>query len=200
MKEESVWRTLLGERFGILAMRLSHVLQACIGFSGLTQSNARLLTIPSTPFTESQGDYSLSQLKQIIVDSRYADSVDENGQTMIPPTLHQFAETFQSDLKSSIGLDVNVSQAEEMSLDSIFITVKDDDAFHDVAGRPTSEGYELDISDKGVTIAGASPLGAWWGTRSLIQAAVVGGLKVPQGSGFDAPGWGSRGAFVSYLS
>ena len=159
-------------------------------------SFARLLTIPTTPFSQSSGEYSLNQVKRIIVDSRFANAVDNDGHTLIPPTLTQFAETFQADLKSSIGLDISLSQAKQPTPDSIFITIQQSPDFKDVARRLTPEGYMLDISSQGVVISGASPLGAWWGTRSLIQTAVVGGLKLPQGSGVDAPGWGSRGAFV----
>lgn len=178
-------------------MQLRQLLHAGVAFSGLVLSNARLLTVPTTPFDESNGQYSLSQLKSIIVDSKHADSVDKNGQTFIPPTLRQFAETFQEDLKSAVGVDVSLHRGAEAKPDSIFITVdSNSSSFVDAAGRSTSEGYKLDISDKGVKISGASPLGAWWGTRSLIQTAVVGRLDVPQGSGVDAPGWGSRGAFV----
>ena len=179
-------------------MKLSHLFQAGIAFSGLALSYARLLTVPTTPFTRSSGHYSLHQVKQLIVDSRYADSVDNDGQTLIPPTLNQFAETFKEDLKSSVGIDVSISQAKQPTPDSIFITLQYSPDFKDVAGRQTSEGYKLDISNQGVVISGASPLGAWWGTRSLIQTAVLEGLKLPQGFGVDAPGWGSRGAFVCH--
>lgn len=177
-------------------MKLNQILQTGFALSGFALTSARLLTVPTTPFEKSSGQYSLSQIKRIIVDSKYADAVDKDGQTFIPPTLQQFAETFQGDLKSSIGLDVSISQAKGPTPDSIFITVQKDSAFKDIAGRPTSEGYKLDISDTGIVISGASPLGAWWGTRSLIQTAVVDGLDLPKGSGVDAPGWGSRGAFV----
>lgn len=180
-------------------MKLTHLLCAGVVCSGFGLSNGRLLTVPITPFTKSGGEYSLSQLKSIVVDSSWWDAVDNNGQTLIPPTLQEFAQTFQEDLKSSIGIALPLSQATEPPNDSIFLTVKNSSGFHDVAGRYTSEGYSLTINSKGIIIAGASPLGTWWGTRSLIQTAVVGGLSLPQGSGVDAPGWGTRGAFVCKL-
>lgn len=182
-------------------MHLGHLFQAGIALSGLVLGNARIVAIPSIPFDESDGNYSLSNLKSIIVDSEHAEAVDEKGQTLIPPTLHQFAETFQEDIKSTIDVDVALQNGNEAQSNSIFITLaKDDSEFQDVAGRPTHEGYKLDITDKGITITGASPLGAWWGTRSLIQMAVVSGdSSVPQGSGTDAPGWATRGAYVCEL-
>lgn len=182
-------------------MKLGYLLQTGIALSScIGLGNARLLTIPSTPFTESSGEYySLSQLKRIVVDSQYADAVDETGQTLLPPTLHQFAETFQEDLNSALQLDLRVKTAKKAPKHSIFITIGEDSGFKDAAGRDTSEGYKLEVNDNGIVITGASPLGAWWGTRSLIQAAVLGDSSVAQGSGVDAPGWGTRGAFVCQL-
>lgn len=79
---------------------------------------------------------------------------------------------------------------------SIFLTIDSDTEFSDVAGRPSSEGYSLSVTKEGITIAGASPLGTWWGTRSILQAAAVGDNKIPYGTGVDTPGWGTRGVMV----
>ena len=178
-------------------MKLSNFLQTGSVFLTVGLSSARLLTVPITPFKETDGECSLSQVNSIVVDSQYADAVDHDGQTLIPPTLQHFAETFKKDLKSSLSMDVSVCQGTGPGDHSIFLTLKNDTGFQDVTGRWTSEGYSLSIDGSGITIAGASPQGTWWGTRSVIQAAVVGNMSVPQGSGVDAPGWGTRGAFVS---
>lgn len=55
--------------------------------------------IPTVPFNVSvpAESYSVTKLEAIIVDSRYANTVDANGLTLIPPTLWSFAETFRSD-------------------------------------------------------------------------------------------------------
>lgn len=161
---------------------------------------AHLLTVPTTPFTETGGDYDLSKLSGVVVDSKYADSVDNDGQTLIPPTLQQFAETFHNDLRSVLDLDVKVSQGIERKANSIFVTLANQTGFQDVAGRFTSEAYALKVDDQGIVITGASPLGAWWGTRSVIQAAIMGNLSMAKGSGVDAPGWGTRGAMVSFTT
>lgn len=156
--------------------------------------------MPTTPFTEAAGFYSLHSLQSIVVDARYAAEVDNDGQTLIPPTLQQFAETFQGDLESSLGIRVPLLQGLRPSANSVFLTLdKNTSKFQDVAGRPTLEGYSLTVDDDGIVIAGASPLGAWWGTRSVIQAAVVNGndLSIPHGFGVDAPGWATRGVMVS---
>jgi hexosaminidase len=161
---------------------------------------AHLLTVPTTPFTETGGDYELSKLSGIVVDSQYSDAVDNDGQTLIPPTLLQFAETFQGDLKSVLGLDIKVSQGTKRKANTIFVTLANQTGFQDAAGQFTSEAYALTVDDLGVVITGSSPLGAWWGSRSVIQAAVIGDLSLAKGSGVDAPGWGTRGAMVSYIT
>ncbi|KAJ5930506.1 hypothetical protein N7466_005999 [Penicillium verhagenii] len=159
--------------------------------------HSRLLTVPIIPFVETGGSYSLSAVTGIIVDSRYVDAVDQLGQTLIPPTLGQFAETFQGDLKSVFGVDVQITQGTERTANTIFLTIGNNSAFEDVAGRFTSEGYELVVDENGVVVTGASPLGAWWATRSIIQAASsTGNSALPKGSGVDAPGWGTRGVML----
>lgn len=153
--------------------------------------------MPTTPFTEAGGTYDLSSITGILVDSRYANEVDNDGYTLIPPTLQQFAETFQEDVKSVLGLDVPLAQGSTRKPNTIFVTLGNNTNFKDAAGRFTSEGYTLTVDNRGLVITGASPLGAWWATRSIIQAAALGNSTIPKGSGTDAPGWGTRGAMVS---
>lgn len=157
---------------------------------------SRLVTIPTIPFTGTDDTYSLDQLTSIIVDARYVNAVDRDGQTLIPPTLQQFAETFQKDLQSSVGIDIPLTSSSTAAANSIFFTITNETGFRDVAGRFTSEAYTLKIDENGVKISGASPLGTWWGSRSLIQAAIVKGHALPQGSAVDAPGWANRGVML----
>ncbi|KAJ5772242.1 hypothetical protein N7520_002771 [Penicillium odoratum] len=160
-----------------------------------SEVRARLLTVPIVPFTETGGSYDLSQITGIVVDSRYFDEVDNQGQTLIPPTLGEFAETFQGDLKSVFGLDLKLTKGAKRTENTIFLTLGNNTGFKDAAGRFTSEGYELKVDNDGVVVTGASPLGAWWATRSIIQAA-TGDSTLPRGSGVDAPGWGTRGVML----
>jgi hexosaminidase len=160
--------------------------------------HARLLTVPTTPFTETGGDYDLSKLSSIVVDSRYADSVDHTGQTLIPPKLLQFADTFKDDLESTLGLDLGLTQGAKRRSDTIFVTLKNETGFRDAAGRYTAEAFSIAIDDEGIVISGASPLGCWWATRSIIQAAISGNSSIAKGNGVDAPGWSTRGVMVSY--
>ncbi|KAK7539297.1 glycoside hydrolase [Phyllosticta citribraziliensis] len=160
-------------------------------------ASARLLTVPSTPFEATDGTISLTTITSIIVDSRHSNTTDTTGQTLIPPTLLQFAETFASDLQSSLDQStVSVIEGTSSAAGSIFLTLDDSTAYLDAAGRHTAEGYSLSVTSSGITIAGASPLGAWWGTRSLIQAAVLGDGTIKTGSATDAPGWATRGVML----
>lgn len=124
--------------------------------------------IPTVPFETSGGQLRLDEIHSIIVDSRYADSVNTQGESLIPPSLKEFAETFAQDLR---GLNVNVSCSTGASAanGSVFLTLGDSGDYLDVAGRESAEGYSLTVSKSIVEIAGASALGAWWGTRSVLQ-------------------------------
>ena len=144
------------------------------------------------------GTFSLKQVKFIIVDSEYENAVDSKGETLIPPTLKAFASTFSEDLSSSLSVKVPVVTGTVASSNSIFLTIGNASHYLDAAGRPTSEGYSIDVSHQGIVVTGASPLGAWWGTRTILQQGVLAdNMALSYGSATDAPGWGIRGTFVS---
>jgi len=163
-------------------------------------ADARWLGIPTVPFEEATlpGNFSLLHLRSIIVDANFQDAVDNDGETLIPPTLMDFVTTFGSDLGSSLGLAVSVSSGGGITQDSIFVTLDDSKNYLDAAGRPTHEGYSINITSQGITISGASPLGVWWGTRSILQQAVLQNMELSYGDVVDAPGWRVRGVMVSF--
>jgi hexosaminidase len=131
------------------------------------------------------------------VDEQYQNSVDNDGETLMPPTLLEFSKTFSDDLQSALNLKTSVVTGKSAEPNSLFITLGDSSAFVDAAGRPTSEGYEIEVTQHGICIVGASPLGAWWGTRSILQQGVLSkNLEISLGNATDSPGWGIRGAFV----
>ncbi|RFU24818.1 hypothetical protein B7463_g11523, partial [Scytalidium lignicola] len=167
-------------------------------FFWLTAAQADLVGIPTVPFQASSPakSYSLKSLEAIIVDVRYSNVVDKEGLTLIPPTLWDFAQTFRSDL-SGAGLNLPILPGVIATPHTIFLTLGNNkNEFKDVAGRPTSEGYSLEVTTSGVTITGASPLGAWWGTRTVLQQVIVSNFKIPVGKGIDTPGWGERGMML----
>jgi hexosaminidase len=159
-----------------------------------------LLGIPTVPFLESssKGSFSLKHLSSVVVDSDYENAVNTEGETLIPPTLLSFGKTFAADLESTLGSKVPVTTGKSCAKNSIFLTIsKNSSQFLDAAGRPTLEGYSAEVTSNGIVIAGASPLGAWWGTRSILQQGVLGNnMELSLGSATDAPGWGIRGTFL----
>lgn len=157
---------------------------------------ADLTGIPTLPFKETGGHFDVSSLQSITIDAKHCEARDQDGTTLIPPTLQEFAETFSSDLKESTGKHIKVSTGDGCGQHGIYVTLGNSSDFVDVAGRWTSEAYSLDVTDHSIIITGASPLGAWWGTRSVLQQAALNDGKIPAGSGTDAPGWGTRGIMV----
>lgn len=131
------------------------------------------------------------------MDEAHATARDNDGLTTIPPTLWEFAETFRDDL-AGIGINVSVALGPKATDGAIFCTLDGDkSAFRDAAGRTTSEGYRLSVTSQSIELAGASPLGVWWATRTVLQQAVLNDKKISQGMGVDAPGWGERGMMAS---
>ena len=160
-------------------------------------ASADVLTgLPTAPFSpRGSGSLESAKLTKIVVDSTFSDSRDTEGETLIPPSLEEFANTFAQDLTTlKLPLDVEVALGPESG--SIFLTLGQSDAYRDEAGRKTSEGYTLTVQPDGVTISGASPLGVWWGTRTLMQQLVLGKGTLPLGQVVDRPGWPSRGLMV----
>ncbi|KAJ7688218.1 putative beta-hexosaminidase [Mycena olivaceomarginata] len=176
-------------------------LAAAAAASVLAVSAETLVGIPTFNFNAtSTAHFSLSSVTHVLVDSRFQNAVDTEGKTLIPPTLLAFGTTFAADLRE-LGLSVPVEVASAARPGSIFLTLASDaGVFLDAAGRRTSEGYELSVGAQGVVVAGASPLGAFWGTRTIMQLAKLGGLALPIGSGRDAPGWGTRGVMATTCS
>lgn len=158
---------------------------------------ASLVGVPTVPYDRAgHGHYSLAAIKSVVVDSRYAASKDDAGQTLIPPTLDEFAKTFASDLGSLLDRKIPVVNGHSKSRDAVFLTLGDSRDYLDAAHRPTSEGYSLNVTSTGLVITGASPLGAWWGTRTVLQQIVLNGGSMALGESTDSPGWGTRGMML----
>jgi hexosaminidase len=156
------------------------------------------LGIPTVPFNvTSDKTYNLRNLHAIVVDLAHSSTRDQDGLTLIPPSLWEFAETFQSDL-AGIGIKTVLLQSPKAVANAIYLTLDNDKSqFVNAAGNSTSEGYRLSVTSTGITISGASPLGAWWGTRTILQQALINGNKLKLGTGVDSPGWSERGMMVS---
>lgn len=158
-----------------------------------------LLGIPTVPFVEKGGALSFLSLRRIVVDTKYCKSTDADGYTLIPPTLLEYAIIFASDLNFT-GHAPEVVTGDKAEHGSIFLTIGNSSDFVDAAGRWTSEGYSLNVSSDRITVTGASSLGAWWATRSILQQGVLNNGTIATGHGVDVPGWGTRGIMVSFPS
>lgn len=155
-----------------------------------------LLGIPTLPFSVSDGAYDLSSIQSIVVDTQYASSVDDSMATLIPPTLLEFAQTFADDLSTIYNIDAAVTNGTTSATGSVFLTLGDQSLYLNASGDPSSEGYSLSVTSDAITITGASPLGVWWGTRTVLQQATLNNGSVPLGSGTDTPGWATRGMIL----
>lgn len=184
---------------GLLSTGLVAIGEWCRFSSVLASANSlanAIVSVPEIPFKADEGIFVLGDLKSIILDPRHANATDTKGQTLVPPTLAEFTRLFRDDLESIFGLQVPIVSGEKAAKGSIFITLSDDKSkFVDVAGRHTSEGYSLEIGES-VIVSGASPLGSWWATRSVLQLAVLNSQKLQYGIATDAPGWANRGLMV----
>ncbi|KAF4592246.1 glycoside hydrolase family 20 protein [Ophiocordyceps camponoti-floridani] len=156
-----------------------------------------LSSIPSVPYNPSGiGFFPLSEARVIGVDSRYASARDGLGSTLIPPSLLDFAVTFSRDVEAVLGFRIPVSQQGRGREKGVFLTIDDDaSAYTDIVGRPTSEGYSLTVNSSGIFIAGASPLGIWWATRTVLHQGLLHG-RIPHGRGRDSPAWRERGMML----
>lgn len=155
-----------------------------------------LLGIPTLPYQSTNGSYSLSHIQTIVVDSQYASTVDDSLETLIPPTLFEFATTFASDLSSIFAINASVVNGTSRTPSSIFLTLGDPSTYLNASGQPSSEGYTLSVTSSGITVTGASPLGVWWGTRTISQQAALNAGSVALGAGTDTPGWATRGMML----
>ncbi|PFH62922.1 hypothetical protein XA68_10975 [Ophiocordyceps unilateralis] len=159
---------------------------------------ANLPGIPSAPYTPlGSGIFPISRIEIIGVDARHASVRNQHGATLIPPTLRDFAITFGRDLEAVYGVQAEVIEhrGAVSRRKGVFLTLDDGPGYTDAAGRHTFEGYSLVTNRSGIFIAGASPLGVWWGTRTVLQQAALYG-RIPHGEGQDSPAWGERGMML----
>ncbi|KAJ8695892.1 hypothetical protein PTI98_005803 [Pleurotus ostreatus] len=156
------------------------------------------ITVPAVRSWTVDGElFTLPIHLSILVDSRFQGLRDENGLTLIPPTLHEFATTFTSDLKESFpSLSPQLTSAEKPSKGAIFLTIDQDADYLLANGRSSSEGYILDVSHQGIEVRGSSPLGVWRGVTTLLQGLVQGNGTFPTGTIVDQPDWATRGIML----
>ncbi|VDB91480.1 unnamed protein product [Peniophora sp. CBMAI 1063] len=128
----------------------------------------------------------------IVVDSATSDVRDDDGMTLVPPSLFEFAETFAEDLRSLFPktlVQVSIGSPNTGDVSLAVAPVLNSTL---ASGRSTSEAYLLYVTDT-VTIIGEGARGAFWATRTLLQGLVLGNGTFPAAHVLDHPDWETRG-------
>lgn len=117
-------------------------------------------------FTSSgEGSFSLPSTLTIVVDQDVASTTDDDGLTLIPPTLLSFAKTFASDAESVFsGVTAQVSTGTSTTKADVFMTIMSEAEaanFTLAKGTPTSEGYSMTITSSSVVISGSGARGPY---------------------------------------
>ncbi|KAL1601181.1 hypothetical protein SLS59_005333 [Nothophoma quercina] len=147
------------------------------GFSGFTTQNASRI---------------------IYIDNAFADVADTEGLTLIPPTAFQFAETFRQDLSNWTTANWTLQRVGSFPEGASGILLgpfrgSDDEVTYE-NGATTEEGYEIEITNRTVYIGGKGARGMFWGTRTLLQQALIAnGSSLATGRTIDAPAYATRG-------
>jgi hexosaminidase len=161
--------------------------------SSASSANTTPFVIPSLQEWNGQkGTWSITEKTRIVVDQAVADGIAADAQYTFmanPSTLKDFAASFQEDIEAVTGKRLEVVVGKKASPGDVFLTVS---SKLDI----NNEGYKLDISEKGITIAGATARGAFWGTRTILQMLILGDDgELPQGSARDWPNYNERKLF-----
>ena len=191
----------------VLVLLTSSVLVASV-----TTTRSFLPVVPAVHnfSSSSNGDFHLpSSHVRVIVDEARASSRDDGGQSLIPPTLSSFAHTFAADVEELFpGTHVTVILANvgdfKPQIGDIVLTIQPNttqsaSGFTLANGSPTSEGYEMEVSNSTVTISGSGAKGSFWGTRTLLQGLTLTKGSFPGGIIKDQPDWKTRGFMLGKI-
>ncbi|KAI9152145.1 Beta-N-acetylhexosaminidase [Paramyrothecium foliicola] len=136
--------------------------------------------------------------KTIYIEEKIAGTSDTDGLTLIPPTGYEFANLFREDISRITGSEWSLQRVETIPRNASGILLGSFTgsnttlAYED--GTPTSEGYELVVSERNAFIGGSGARGMWWGTRTLLQQLLISGdATAPVGQSVDAPAYATRG-------
>ncbi|KAA8647709.1 beta-N-acetylhexosaminidase [Aspergillus tanneri] len=145
-------------------------------------------------------DFNIAAVERTIyIRDQFASHRDQGGLTLIPPSALEFAQTFSQDLKEVTGSSWDVQTVDVFPPDrtGIFLDQVEEIYRHEFIyenGKPTEEGYELDVQSDRVLIRGSGARGMWWGSRTLLQQLLLADKKpIPSGRVVDAPSFSTRG-------
>ncbi|KAJ5934083.1 hypothetical protein N7466_003630 [Penicillium verhagenii] len=153
--------------------------------AALTLTVAALQALPPVEFTPVQIDqissaekgFSLATVDRVIyVQDDFASWTDQDGLTLIPPSVEQFAQTFRDDLEELTDVSWSYQTVKKLPIAASGIFLGRSDTPEDFTyedGTATEEGYELVVESGRVFIYGSGARGMWWGTRSLLQQIIL---------------------------
>ena len=158
--------------------------------SSASSSSTTPFVIPSLQEWEGkQGTWALTDKTRIVVDQAVADGIAADAQYTFmanPSNLRDFAATFQADVEAVTGKRLEIVVGKKASKDDIFLTVSSKLGIN-------NEGYQLDITERGITVSGATARGAFWGTRTILQLLILADdCQLPKGSARDWPNYNER--------
>ena len=163
--------------------------------------------VPAVHRYDAQGGpaFHLPKLLHVVVDEHDAHLTKDDGLTLIPPTLLDFAQIFKADLEALFPhtvISLATGDVQKSSDDTAKITFSLSDNLTTTLadGSPTTEGYQLDVSPTRIQITGAGSKGAFWATRTLLQGLVLSGGQFPSGKVADQPDWRTRGFMLGSQS
>ncbi|KAJ5688522.1 hypothetical protein N7462_002914 [Penicillium macrosclerotiorum] len=138
--------------------------------------------------------------KVIYVQADFAAWKDQEGLTLIPPSVWEFACTFRDDLQEVTNASWELRTAGELPRDATGVFLGRSSwapsQFTYEDGKPTEEGYTMVVENDRVVIEGSGARGMWWGTRTLLQQLLLSETtepSIPAGRVHDAPAYATRG-------
>lgn len=171
-------------------------------FVSLIGVTAALQTLPPINLEQPNGSgsdrLSLKHVDKVIyLDAEFASSRDQNGLTLIPPSVQEFAQTFRDDLQQVTNSSWRLQHARKAPkhASGIFLgRASNTSRFTYEDGTWTEEGYDFEVGHRRISILGSGARGVWWGTRTLLQQiALSPEAALPLGSVSDAPAYPTRG-------
>ena len=117
----------------------------------------------------------------ILLSERYADVGD--------PTLRERVELFARELSEIFGREIQILPKKRPGKKDITIGLGSPEGL----GNLGDEGYMIFSRESGLSILASDPLGAFWGTRTILQVFKQHNNTFPCGQGVDYPQYPLRG-------
>ena len=124
-----------------------------------------------------------------VPDEDFALLLSESYADVGTPTLKARVELFAKELSEIFGREIKVVNKQRPGKKDISFAIAPDNAI----GNLGKEGYALISDEKGLHILASDPLGAFWGTRTILQVFKQHNNTFPCGIAVDYPQYPLRG-------